>query len=348
MNYVNNRLLKVSTFCIAGTILFTLNTMTANAEIVGERPVAGVSVTIENYNEASAEAAAAEITLADEYNYENIGIANVENHLNIRKEPGEDKEVIGKLPKDAGCKILEVNSDGWAKIKTGKVTGYVMNSYLITGDEGVALAKKVGSLVATVNTTTLNVRTAPSLLDSESDIITSVPIDEELEVLDLSTDWIKIEIDNDKGYVSRQYVNLSYELKKGVLVEELGVSGGVSSLRAEMVAYAKQFLGNPYVWGGTNPNTGADCSGFTQYIYSHFGYYIDRVSRSQAGNGSSISASEARPGDLIFYGSGGYISHVTMYIGNGQVIHASNRRTGIKISNMYYRDPIKIVRIIND
>ncbi len=345
MELVNSKLLKVSALCFASTFLFALNTKTVSAEVVGERAVAGVTVTIENYTEASTEAAAAEITLADEYNYENIGIAKVENHLNIRKEPGEDKEILGKLPKDAGCRILEVTEDGWAKIKSGKVTGYVKDSYLITGDEAIDLAKKVGSIVATVNTETLNVRSDASLLSS---IITSVPIEEEMEVVDLSTDWIQVEIDSDKGYVSRQYVDLSYELKKGVLVEELGVAGGVSSLRAEMVSYAKQFLGNPYVWGGTNPNYGADCSGFTQYIYKHFGYYIDRVSRSQAVNGTSISASAAKPGDLIFYGSGGYINHVTMYIGNGQVIHASNKRTGIKISNMYYRDPIKVVRIIND
>ncbi len=345
MDLVNSKFFKITTLCFAGSVLFALNAKTVSAEMVGERPVAGVSVTIENYNEASAEAAAAEITLADEYNYENIGIAKVDNHLNIRKAAGEDKKIIGKLPKDAGCKILKVNKNGWAKIKTGKVTGFVKTDYLITGDKAVSLAKKVGSLVATVNTQTLNVRSEPSLLSS---IVTSIPVDEELEVVDLSTDWIEIAIDNDKGFVSRQYVDLSYELKKGVLVEELGVSGGVSSLRAEMVAYAKQFLGNPYVWGGTNPNTGADCSGFTQYIYNHFGYYIDRVSRSQAYNGSSISVSEAKPGDLIFYGSGGYISHVAMYIGNSQVIHASNKRTGIKISNVYYRDPIKVVRVIKD
>lgn len=350
MSNMNKKLLKISTLCIAGTFMFALNTNTAKAESVyGEQAIAGISVTLDDYYNSANVAASSEITVetlkssVEAYDYSNLGIANVENHLNIRKAPGEDQKIIGKLPKNAGCTILEVDKDGWAKIKSGKVSGYVMSTYLITGDEAVSLAKKVGSLVATVNTETLNVRTEPSLLAS---VVTSVPIEEELEVVEVTTDWIKIEIDGDEGYVARQYVDLSYQLQKAVTVEELASS--VSSIRQQMVDYAKQFLGNPYVWGGTSLTNGTDCSGFTMSIYRKFGYSIPRVSRSQANAGTTISVSNVKPGDLLFYGSGSYISHVAMYIGNGQVIHASTRRTGIKISNMYYRTPIKAVRIIND
>lgn len=350
MNTMNKKLLKISTLCIAGTIMFALNTNIASADTVyGEQPIAGITVTLDNYYNSGTAAASSEITIATlessvaAYDYSNLGIANVENHLNIRKAPGEDQKIIGKLPKNAGCTIIEVNKDGWAKIKSGKVTGYVMSSYLITGDKAVSLAKKVGSLVATVNTQTLNVRSEQSLLGS---VITSVPIDEEMEVVDVTTDWVKVKIDADEGYVARQYINLSYELQKAVTNEE--VSAGVSGIRAQMVAYAKQFLGNPYVWGGTSLTNGTDCSGFTMGIYRKFGYSLPRVSRSQASSGTSVSSSNIKPGDLVFYGSGSYISHVAMYIGNGQVIHASTTRTGIKISNMYYRSPIKMVRVIND
>lgn len=345
MNPVINKFLKLSTLCIAGTVLFTLNTMNASAEtLVGERPVAGMTKTLEEYYATTA-ATTTEITLAAEYDYSNLGIANVDNHLNIRKEPGEDKEVIGKLPKDAGCTILNIDENGWAKIKSGKVSGYVKSSFLITGDKAVELAKNVGSLVATVNTTTLNVRSDSSLL---AEVVTSVPIDEELDVLEVYPEWLKVVIDSDEGYIARQYVDLSYELKKAVFNEELDSSNGVSSTRASMVAYAKQFLGNPYVWGGTSLTSGVDCSGFTKGIYSKFGYGLPRVSRDQANSGTSISSSNVKPGDLVFYGSGSYINHVAMYIGNGQVIHASNPRTGIKISYMFYRDPIKVVRVLND
>jgi uncharacterized protein YgiM (DUF1202 family) len=345
MNHVSSKFLKISTLCIAGTILFTLNTKDASAEsVVGERAVAGVTMTLEEYY-ATTDATQTEITLAADYDYKNLGIANVDNHLNIRKEPGEDKEVVGKLPKDAGCTILNIDENGWAKIKSGKVTGYVKSSFLITGDKAIELAKKVGSLVATVNTTTLNVRSDASLL---AEVVTSVPIDEELDVLEVYPEWLKVVIDSDEGYIARQYVDLSYELKKAVFNEELDSSNGVSSTRASMVSYAKQFLGNPYVWGGTSLTSGVDCSGFTKGIYSKFGYGLPRVSRDQANSGTSINSSNVQPGDLVFYGSGSYINHVAMYIGNGQVIHASNPRTGIKISNMFYRNPVKVVRVLND
>lgn len=347
---INKALIKISTLCIAGTIMFALNTKIASAESAyGEQAIAGITVTLDNYYNSGSIAAASEITIATlessvaAYDYSNLGIANVDNHLNIRKAPGEGQKIIGTLPKNAGCTVIDIDKDGWAKIKSGKVTGYVMSSYLITGDKAVSLAKKVGSLVATVNTQTLNVRSEQSLLGS---VMTSVPMSEEMEVLEVTTDWVKVKIDADEGYIARQYIDLSYELLKAVTTEEVSV--GVSGLRAQMVAYAKQFLGNPYVWGGTSLTNGTDCSGFTMGIYRKFGYSLPRVSGSQAGSGRSVSSSGAKPGDLVFYGSGSRISHVAMYIGNGQVIHASTTRTGIKISNMNYRTPVKIVKVIND
>lgn len=128
------------------------------------------------------------------------------------------------------------------------------------------------------------------------------------------------------------------------------VSGGpgsvTSATRTAMVAYAKQFLGNPYVYGGTDMYNGTDCSGFTMNIYAHFGYNIGRTSRDQAAKGTEISQSEAQPGDLFFYDKDGYINHVTMYIGNGQVIHASSPTNGIIISSANYRTPCKCCRFI--
>ena len=120
-----------------------------------------------------------------------------------------------------------------------------------------------------------------------------------------------------------------------------------STERNAMVAYAKQFLGNPYVYGGTSLTSGTDCSGFTMQIYSHFGHSIGRNSRQQSGNGRQITESQIQPGDLIFYAKVGYINHVAMYIGNGQVIHASNRKVGIVISPATYRTPVKIVNFLD-
>ena len=105
-------------------------------------------------------------------------------------------------------------------------------------------------------------------------------------------------------------------------------------IRSDMVNYSFQFLGNPYVWGGTSLTNGCDCSGFTQSIYSHFGYYIPRVAEAQAVYGMQIPVSSAAPGDLIFYAKNGSIYHVSMYIGNGKVIHAAGTNLGIITSGI--------------
>ena len=115
-----------------------------------------------------------------------------------------------------------------------------------------------------------------------------------------------------------------------------------------MVNYAMQFLGNPYVWGGTSLTNGTDCSGFVMRIYEHFGYSLPRTSAAQAGATRTVSSGDVRPGDLFFYGNGSRINHVAIYIGNGQVVHASSPKSGIKISGAYYRTPVKVVRVINN
>ena len=125
-----------------------------------------------------------------------------------------------------------------------------------------------------------------------------------------------------------------------------GSAAVVSATRTAIVAYAKQFLGNPYVYGGTSLTNGTDCSGFTQGVYAHFGISTGRSSRDQAAKGREISVSSVQPGDLLFYASGNYINHVAMYIGNGQVIHASTSRTGIIISPSNYRTPCKAVTFL--
>lgn len=366
---MKTNLLKVTVIgFVCLPMLFSNNIDTNANSIIGEQPVAGITISLDKYYDSTqniqadsteatttlvsiqtkAEKEAEEKAAAEEKEkYNNIGIADVENYLNIREKASEDSSVIGKLPKDAGCYIYDIDKDGWAKIKSGKVSGYVQSSYLVMGDKVPALAKKVGSKVATVNTTTLYVREKPN---TESTILTMVPIEEELDVIKQLDDWVYVYVDSDKGYVSSDYVNISYELKKAVSNVDIqeDASNGVSSTRASMVAFAKQFLGNSYRWGGTSLTNGTDCSGFTMQIYRHFGVSISRTSGAQSGNGTTIKASNARPGDLIFYSNGSRINHVAMCIGNGQVIHASNPRSGIKISNMYYRTPVKAVRILGD
>lgn len=115
----------------------------------------------------------------------------------------------------------------------------------------------------------------------------------------------------------------------------------------DIVSYACSFVGNPYVWGGTDPHTGADCSGFTQYVYKHFGYNIPRCSYEQADYGKTVPFSDLRPGDLIFYTySDGNIHHVTMYIGGGKVVQARGRAYGICITDWNVGNPAWAKRIM--
>ncbi len=271
------------------------------------------------------------------WGYTNLGIAHVDNHLNIRQEPNENGKLVGKLPKDAACEILDIDENGWAHIKSGKVDGYCSTDYLYMGDEAIARGKEVASMIAVVNTQTLKVREEPN---TDSVVITLIPQDEELEVVDvMDNGWIKFLLDDEEAYVSGEFVDVEERLEKAVTLTELLYGQGVSDVRVDLVQYAKQFVGNPYVWGGTSLTNGADCSGFTLSIYKKYGVSLPHHAASQAQLGTKISLSELQPGDLVFYAKNGSINHVAIYIGNGQVLHASSPKTGIKISSLNYRTP---------
>ena len=311
--------------------------------------------------------------------YDRLGIAKVDTYLNVRKHPSESSKIVGKMTKNAGCNVYKIKK-GWAKIVSGGVYGWVKAKYLVTDKKAEKMALEVGKKMIAVETETLNVREFPTteskiwyMISQDDDyIVVKEHLTEEFmekfleenrknknikevgmkEIMSDLDNWACIRIDNDKVFVSKDYVDFAYKLNRAVGIKEVsttngdGSSTGVSSTRASMVNYAMQFLGNRYVYGGTSLTNGTDCSGFTMRIYEHFGVSIPRTSSSQAAAARSISYSEARPGDLFFYGSGS-VSHVAMYIGNGQVIHASNPSSGIKISTAYYRTPLKIGRFID-
>lgn len=278
------------------------------------------------------------------WGYTNLGIANVDNNLNIRAAAAEDGKLVGKLPKDAACEVLD-SDDTWAHIRSGKVDGYVSLEYLLTGIPAKRRAEELAVTMAHVTTDSLKVR---AQANTDSEVITLVPNGEELEVAGVEGDWVRVYLDDEEVFVSAEYVEVSSELATAVTMTELFYGQGVSDVRVDLCQYAKEFLGNPYVWGGTSLTKGADCSGYVLSIFKKYGVSLPHSSVAQANSGTTIKVSEAQPGDLIFYGNGRTINHVAIYIGGGQVIHASNPKTGIRISNVSYRSPVKAVRILQD
>ena len=284
-------------------------------------------------------------TAAQTCGYTNLGMSVISSgNLNIRQEASTDSEVIGILTNHNACELLE-DAGEWYKVTSGKVTGYVNKQYLVTGDEAEAIAEQEIKTVATVNTETLNVRAEKS---TEAAVLSQVGNSEAFTVNSVADGWVEISVDDSVGYISQDYVTLAQALPTAKTIEQVKYGDGVSDVRASVVSYALQFVGNRYVWGGTSLEKGIDCSGFTMRILGKYGISLPHSSKAQPSYGTKISASEAKPGDLFFYGSGRSISHVAIYIGNGQIVHASNKRDGIKVSNAYYRNPICVARYLQD
>lgn len=280
--------------------------------------------------------------------YKNIGISDVDNYLNVREEPSENGKIIAKMPSKAAGNILETTDNGWYKIQSGKITGYVKSDYILTGQPAKDEALKVAELMAIVNTDMLNARSEPS---TDSKIWTQISNNEKYPVLKQIDGWVEIELEEDSNaYVASDYVDVRYALPEAIKFSPLEEkANAAASLRTQIVNYALQFLGNPYVWGGTSLTKGADCSGFTLSVFGHFGISLPHYSGSQANMGKAVKSSEMRPGDLVFYAnSKGTINHVGIYIGNGQIVNAASRRSGIKISTWNYRTPVRIRNILGD
>ena len=274
--------------------------------------------------------------------YEHLGIVVVDNYLNVREKPSLDGRIIGKMLNYSACNILET-LNGWYYIESGEVTGYISAEYVVTGDEAVKLAMEDAKLRAAVNTEALNVRKGPSV---ESEVLTQITTNERYEVLEVLDGWVKISLSSyEVAYVAAEYVEVGYSLVEAIKFEPVSEA---TLFRQNVVNYALQFLGNPYVWGGTSLTRGADCSGFVQSVLANYGIWVPRVSRQQAGAGVAVNSQTLKPGDLVFYGTGGVVNHVAMYIGNGQIVHAISESRGIGITSMWFSTPMGYRNVIGE
>ena len=308
---------------------------------------------------------------AEEEKFKSLVIAQVNDYVNVRDIASEDGEIVGKLYDESVGHFIE-EENGWYKITSGNCTGYVKAEYCVTGENAVELAKEVGVRIATVTTTTLKVRQEPGM---EASVLGLVPIEDELVVTEELDGWVKVDIEEGFGYVSTDYVSLSTEFVEAESKEEEEArlekerkereaareaaakaqsgrnSNSSSSAPVQTVSgsgtgtdvanYALQFVGNPYVYGGTSLTNGADCSGFVMGVYANYGVSLPHSSAADRNVGYDVGGLEnAIPGDIVCYSG-----HVAIYIGNGQIVHASTSKTGIIVSNATYRQPLCVRRI---
>lgn len=242
------------------------------------------------------------------------------SQLRMRAEASEDGKVVTKLNNGAQVEVLDA-LDGWYQVSYEELTGYVSSEYLTLDEEepepAAAVQTEVTPVYVRVVSGPLNVRSSPS---TDSEKVGKLYTGKIVETQGLQNGWYKIE----SGYISAEYV--------------IQADPSEATLGQEIADYALQFLGCRYVYGGSSPN-GFDCSGFTSYVYKQFGYSLNRTASTQLDNGTPVAKEELQPGDLVMFkksGSGSKrASHVGMYIGNGQIIHASTASVGVIISDLY-------------
>lgn len=292
-------------------------------------------------------------------------IVTASGSVNIRQSGDVNAAKVGTIDAGGLVNIVE-KGDTWSRITSGNVDGYIRNDLLAFEGDAASYASANLSKVAVVNTAALKLRSAAST-DSES--ITLLAQGESYPIVETGDAWTKIQLDTVTGYVKNEYITISYNMPTAKAVsapaqdttdtttteaptteaptteapttEAPVTEAPTSDLGQQIANFACQFVGNPYVWGGTSLTNGVDCSGFVMQVYAHYGISLPHSSSALRSVGRGISYSEAQPGDIICYSG-----HVALYIGGGQIIHASNPSDGIKISPATYTNILAVRRVL--
>ena len=289
----------------------------------------------------------------EEGGYLNMAFSDTDDYTYIRSAPDENSGWVGKLYQDSAAQVLEY-LDGWTKIRSGSAEGYVPSDALITGEAAAERAKEYENHTVTVTAYCLNVRDGQG---TQAGILTQVGLGETYEVTGEPVDgWYPVQVGDIGGWVSGSYVTEETSYSYGETKEEeearmaeepretdaaeTNAAGNVAAGQA-VVDYACQFIGNPYVWGGTSLTNGADCSGFVQSVYAHFGVSLPRTTYEMVNAGYAVSYEEALPGDLILYDG-----HVGLYMGDGTIVNAMNEADGIGICSATYTNIIAVRRVL--
>jgi cell wall-associated NlpC family hydrolase len=360
---------KLILSALAGSILISGSAMTVRAEDSSTEkvpviPVAGIeSVLKERYQEDVKKNIDLYLVENNEGEYLNMAFSNVSDYAFIRSAPDESSDWIGKLYSNSAAEVLEYNGD-WTKIRSGSVEGYVPANSLYTGKTAEEHAGEYQQDQAIVTVDVLNVRNGQG---TSADILTQISSDQQYVVTGEAVDgWYPVEVGATSGWVCGDYVDVEkqYSYAESKAEEEKRIADEEAAKAAEenrkqqevleaaaiqemaaggqaVIDYACQFIGNPYVWGGTSLTNGADCSGFVQAVYSHFGISLPRTTWDMELVGTPVSYDQALPGDIILYDG-----HVGLYMGDGNIVNAQNEADGIGICSATYTSIITIRRVL--
>ena len=272
--------------------------------------------------------------------FASLGVIECPKYCNIRQSPSTSSKVVGLIP-DGGEVDVQRIGDDWCAVKSGTVSGYIMTEYLLFGDDAVERKEKIATTKAEI----VDLGVIYSSMNVNSKVWERAGSGAVYNVISHDGNWVQVDLDGGTGYILESQVVIYDGLETARPSYET-----VDGVRGELVHNAMQYLGNRYVWGGNDPHTGADCSGFVKYVYKDVtGIVLPRTSYTMCYSGEKITSLQMRPGDLIFYAdASGTVGHVAMYIGNGTIIHAASTKSGIKLDAWNYRTPKYIRNIIGD
>ena len=232
-------------------------------------------------------------------------------------------------------------------VGTGVVCGMLVFAAPLTSMAAIGPGFAAGTYVATVTAESVNIN---KNRDSE-EVLFTAKAGSTYEVLeDCGDGWMKVRVHDTEGYLPVSENAVVEEAEEGeiAMIQKEARESSASYKRQQLADYALQFVGGPYQYGGSDPHTGVDCSGFTRYVLGKAASIsLPHSSTGQSSYGKSVTEDQMQPGDLLFYAGGGGINHVALYIGDGEVVHASTEKTGIKTSPYNYRKPVKIVSLLS-
>ncbi len=329
---------------LVGAVMIPGSAMTVQAaeeeqEVSSPLPVAGIeSVLEECYEENVKENIDLYLVPTEQGEYVNRAFSNTSDFTYIRSAPDETSDWTGKIYTDSTVTVLEYAGD-WIKIQSGNAVGYVPDTALYTGKEAEIHAAEYEKTEAVVLAQVLNVRNGQSV---ENEILTQIKQGEKYEVCgDSVNNWYPVKVRQSDGWVCGEYIEIVTGHSYGESKEEENRNAQNASAGQAIIDYACQFIGNPYVWGGTSLTNGADCSGFVQSVYANFGISLPRTTWDMVHVGEEVSYEQAQPGDIVLYDG-----HVGLYMGDGTIVNAMNETDGIGICSAQYAPIVTIRRVL--